>query len=112
MRTRILVLVICAGLFGLNGCGGVVFFANTGPGSDGVISVTGTCTSVQLANVPGNDGVLILVTAITLFSNGQSNAFTFCGNVVDRFPLNNVLKVNFRTGTSCANPISIVIVVN
>lgn len=91
----------------LSGCGGVFLFT-TGTEGANIIVVSGTCTSVQTTNVVGNSG-FIVVTGVTLFNNGLSSTYNFCGNVASQFPLNSFLTVTFTSGTSCATTNSIVI---
>lgn len=110
MRTPVAIVLICVSLMGLNGCGGVVFFAGTSLGVAHVVVISGTCTSVQIANVPGGNGGFIVITEVTFLNNGLFNTLNFCGDISNRFPLNQFMTVNFNNGPTCATPVSIVFV--
>jgi hypothetical protein len=102
---RILALLVV--LSGLSSCGGVVFFVGTSPPGPNIIAVTGTCTNVHVVSMVGKDGGFVTVTVVTLFINGGSSTFNFCGDISSRFPLNSVVTVNFTSGTPCAAATSI-----
>jgi hypothetical protein len=105
---RMVTAAVVAFTLALSGCGGGTFLFTTGPNGSNFIVVSGTCTSVQTVNVVGNSG-FILVTSVTLISNGMSSSFNFCGNVTGQFPLNSFLTIRFTNGPACAMPASIVI---
>jgi hypothetical protein len=96
-----LLIVVLAVL--LDGCGGVVFFIGTGPNQTTLI-VSGTCTSVQLVNIVGTDGVLVTATSVTLFDRGTSRTFQFCGDVGSQFPINSFVTVHYTNASSCLVP--------
>jgi hypothetical protein len=87
----------------LSGCGGVAFFADARSGSFAQ-SVTGSVSIVQLTVVDGDANV----TVVTLAQPGFSNQLRFCGNVVDRFPLDSFVRVNFNPAPSCVSSFVVV----
>jgi hypothetical protein len=92
----------------LSACGGGTFFVSHGPGGTNVLFVSGTCSTVQQTAIVGPGGSLIVVTAVTLFSNGSATTTNFCGNIVSQFPLNTFVSVQFTNGSGSATPTSIV----
>lgn len=86
------------------GCGNGAFFIGTGTHGANIIIATGTCTGVQLVNVVGPGGGFITVTSVTLFNNGFSWNFDFCGNLVNQFTLNAFITIHFTNGPGCATP--------
>ncbi len=92
----------------LSGCGGGTFIFTSGPEGSSFIVVSGTCSSVQTVQIVANGG-FILVTSITLLSNGISNTLNFCGDVTGQFPVNSFLTVKYTNGPSCATPTSVVV---
>lgn len=106
-RRAITTVVVAIALL-MSGCGGGTLFLTTGPEGTSFVVVSGTCTSVQTLNIVGNGG-FILVTSVTLISNGISSAFNFCGDVTGQFPVNSFLTIRFTNGPTCATPGSIVI---
>lgn len=94
---------------GFTGCGGGVFFITHGSGGTNVLFVSGICSTVQLMTIVGPGGNLIVVTAVTLISNGGASTTNFCGNVVDQFPLNSSLNVQFTNHAGCATATSIAV---
>ena len=69
----------------------------------GTQSLNGTVSVVQF-NV-GSDGVLI--TIITLTSDGMTNTVDFCGDQRALFPSNSQVQVSFTPGTPCANVLAV-----
>ena len=106
--SRVMTVVVVGLAILLSGCGGGTFLFTTGPEGTSFIVVSGTCTSVQTISVVGNGG-LILVTSVTLFSDGLSRTFSFCGNSAGQFPVNSFLTISFTNGPSCATPASVVV---
>lgn len=92
----------------LSGCGGGTFIFTSGPEGSTFIVVSGTCSSVQTVHIVANGG-FILVTTVTVLSNGISNTLNFCGDVAGQFPLNSFLTIRFTNGPSCATPASVAV---
>lgn len=105
MTTRRIVALFSLALLLLSaGCGTGAFFIGTGTLGPNIIIASGTCTGVQLVNVVGPGGGFITVTSVTLFNNGFSSNFDFCGNLVNQFTLNVFLTIHFTNGPGCATP--------
>jgi|RhiMetdeSRZDD1v2_1073273.scaffolds.fasta_scaffold164660_2 hypothetical protein len=96
MRIALALLLIC-----LTGCSGVFYFHNLPVTGSSVTTFTGLVSIVQLSNV-SNNGTFISVTIVTFLQSGTSSTFTFCGNVVNQFPVNTMVQVNFNPGNPCA----------
>jgi hypothetical protein len=64
-----------------------------------------TVSIVQLT-VTGNQ---TQVTVVTLLNNGFGQTFNFCGNVVNQFPLETFVRVNFNEGTPCSGLVQVLI---
>ena len=93
MRLLLAALLIC-----LVGCGGIIFRASEGTNT--ITTVTGFVSIVQLSTVV-NNGTFVSVTLVTLLQSGTANTFTFCGNLVDQFPVNSSVSVNFISTPPC-----------
>jgi hypothetical protein len=104
---RIVALFSLALLLLSAGCGTGAFFVGTGTHGPNIIIVSGTCTGVQLVNVVGPGGGFITITSVTLFNNGFSSNFDFCGNLVNQFALNAFFTIHFTNGSGCATPSAI-----
>jgi hypothetical protein len=74
----------------------------------GATSFTGFVSIVHLGSV-SNNGTFITVTIVTFLQSGTSSNFTFCGDVVNQFPLDNTVRVNFLSATPCSTVQGIVI---
>ena len=88
----------------ITGCGGGTFFIGTGHNGTAFVTTTGTVSIVQLT-VTGNQ---TQVTVVTLLNNGLDRTFNFCGNVVNQFPLDRFVSVNFNEGTPCFGLVQVV----
>lgn len=55
-----------------------------------------------------NDGTQI--TIVTLLSNMNAHDFSFCGNVVNRFPMNSTVQGSFTPGTACGTIVQVTII--
>jgi hypothetical protein len=93
---RLLALLL---VFFLAGCSGFVFVSNLPAGS--ATSFVGFISIVHLGSV-ANNGPFITVTVVTFLQSGTSSNLTFCGNVVNQFPLDTMVRVNFVPATPCA----------
>jgi Na+/proline symporter len=89
----------------LTGCGGISAFVATDGHQATVVSASGTVSIVHLTVVNGNT----TVTAVTLLNSGASTT-NFCGNLVDRFPLDTFVNVNFNPGSACGTVVAITVV--
>jgi hypothetical protein len=81
----------------VGGCGGFVFQSDTGS----ITSFSGLVTIVHLSSM-ANHGTFITVTVVTLAQSGISNSLTFCGDVVDQFPVDTTVRVNFVPASPCS----------
>jgi len=85
----------------LTGCGQIFVGFVSNPGNPG--SVSGTVIIVQIESTKDLSGVSITVTAVTLSNNtGISSTFNFCGDQRSRFPINQQVRVDFISGSSCS----------
>jgi hypothetical protein len=94
-------------VFLLAGCSGFFFVSNL-PAA-GATSFVGFVSIVHLGSV-SNNGTFITVTMVTFLQSGTSSNFTFCGNVVNQFPLDTTVRVNFAPATPCST-VQVVVVV-
>jgi hypothetical protein len=101
-RFAVVVFVLIAGL--ALSCGGVVFFVSTDGHNVSVFSASGTVSIVQLTVSNGNQ-----FTVVTLFNTTGAQTFNFCGNVVNRFPMNASVTVNFTNRNGCSSINTIII---
>ena len=95
MRIALALLLIC-----LTGCSGF-YFQNLPATGSSVTTFTGLVSVVHLSSV-SNNGTFISVTIVTFLQSGNSSTFTFCGNFVNQFPVNTMVRVNFNPGNPCA----------
>jgi hypothetical protein len=65
----------------------------------------GTVSIVHLTL--SNDGTQI--TVVTLLNQLTANDFTFCGNVVNQFPMNSTVQGTFQPGTTCGTIVKITV---
>ena len=101
---RLLVLLL---VFLLAGCSGFVFVSNL-PAA-GATSFVGFVSIVHLGSV-ANNGPFVTVTIVTFLQSGTSSNFTFCGNVVNQFPLDTTVRVNFAPATPCSTVQTVVVI--
>lgn len=96
----------------LTGCNGVVFIA----GTLGDASITGQVSTIRITFVSNGSGK-VNVTIVTFIGAtfGASTTptpardITFCGHIADRFTMNAVHTVEYRTGSVCGTVVTIVI---
>lgn len=100
-RTVAIALIMMASA----GCGGFAGFVSTDGHQATVVSTSGTVSIVQLTVVNGNT----TVTAVTLLNSGFATTTNFCGNVVNRFPVDAFVNVNFNPGSACASFVAITV---
>ncbi|MCI0351159.1 MAG: hypothetical protein L0Z53_17180 [Acidobacteriales bacterium] len=93
-------------VFSLVGCSGFVFVSNFPAGS--VSSCTGFISIVQFGSVV-HHGTSVSVTFVTFLQSGTATNLTFCGNVVNQFPLDAMVRVNFAQATPCSTVQTVVI---
>lgn len=98
---KLLVLVLLT--FILGGCGCDNFQVMGGLNQT---SFAGTVSIVRLT-VTGNG---TQVTFVTLVTTSGSQDFTFCGNLVNQFPMQSSVQGSFTPGTQCGNIVRITIV--
>jgi hypothetical protein len=72
-------------------------------------TVSGFVSSVQVTNVPGAGGTVIVVTIVTFQQTLGSIATSFCGNLGAQFPTNSFAQVSFKPGQPCSTIVAIVI---
>lgn len=101
---RLLALLL---VFFLVGCSGFVFVSGGLPGNS-FTTFSGLVSVVHLSSIP-NNGTFISVTIVTLLQSGRSSNFTFCGNVVNQFPIDAMVRVNFAPATPCSTIQTVVI---
>lgn len=94
MRIVAVSLILCF-VIALTSCGGT-FFAFSAP-SLNTTTVTGTVTIVRITTT--NNGTL--VTFVTLVNTPNPQDLFFCGNVVNQFPMNSMVRVNFTQASPC-----------
>lgn len=95
---HLLVFFVLASVLAGCGCGDV-----TVSGALNQSTFAGTVSIVRLT--VSNDGTQ--VTFVTLITNMRSQDFTFCGNVVNQFPMNTSVQGSFTPGTPCGTIIKI-----
>jgi hypothetical protein len=98
-------LVVCL-VATLTGCGNI-FVRGILPGN--VSSVSGTVSIVQLSFVMGDNGSTVQVTFVTFLQEGTSSTLGFCGDQLDRFPMQQTVRADFNPGQTCDNIVTIVI---
>jgi hypothetical protein len=104
---RLLSPLLVLSLFLLSsGCGDVFVRGAIETGS----TIQGSVTIVQLGSAV-NGIETVQVTFVTLLQNGTSSTIGFCGDQSARFPVNQIVRVNFNPGLPCATVIVVVIVV-
>ena len=91
----------------LAGCGAVVRIQ--GALNSDFVTVSGFVSGVQVGNVPGAGGTLIVVTLVTLQQTLGFTTTSFCGNVSGQFPMNSFAQVSFKPGQPCSTIVVIVI---
>jgi hypothetical protein len=105
-RLFCLLLVACL-TTAISGCGNVFV---RGTLLDGVSTVTGSVSVVQLSAVVGDGGTTVQVTFVTLLQSGMASTIGFCGDHRDQFPMQQIIRAQFNPGTTCASIVAIVIV--
>jgi hypothetical protein len=103
MRQAVRVALVSLLTWSLLACGGGTFFLSTGTHGATFLTTSGTVSIVQLTVVNGN----VQVTAVTLIANGFASTSNFCGNVVNQFPMQTFVTVNFNSGTSCNTVVAV-----
>jgi hypothetical protein len=98
----VLAILLLAGM--ALSCGGGVFFLSTSGHGTAFFSTSGTVSIVQLTIVDGHQ-----VTVVTLLNNNASQAFHFCGNVANQFPVDSFVSVDFTEGSGCSTVTQVVI---
>jgi hypothetical protein len=99
MRYVIVLLLVAAALVNA-GCDNFMVSGALNPST-----FSGTVSIVRLSI--GNDGTQI--TFVTLLSNMNAQDFTFCGNVVNQFPMNSTVQGSFMPGTACGTIVRVTI---
>jgi hypothetical protein len=84
----------------LGGCGTFVFQGALPP-NGAFTSFSGLVSVVHLSSVP-NNGTFISVTIVTFLQSGTSSNLTFCGNIVNQFPVDTMVRVNFVPASPCS----------
>lgn len=85
----------------LTGCGQIFVGFVSNPGNP--TSVSGIVLTVQIESAKDVSGVALTVTAVTLNNNaGVTSTFSFCGDQRSRFPINQQVRVDFTSGSSCS----------
>jgi len=108
MRLRLFprIVLLIALLLAPVGCGmvGVGFVSNPGG-----TSVSGLIISVHVQSTSGPNGVLNTSTVVAIQSVSTTNSFNFCGDQRSQFPLNQQVRVNFNSGSSCSTLVAVVV---
>jgi hypothetical protein len=104
---RIFAPVLIISLLGTSsGCGDVFVGGAINTGS----TIIGSVNFVQIGNVIDGMGGTVQVTFVTFMQNGFSSTVGFCQDQTGLFPLNQIVRVNFNPGRTCATIIVVVIV--
>jgi hypothetical protein len=88
------------------GCGNVFVRGAIDAGS----TIRGSVNFVQIGDVTNGMGGTVQVTFVTFIENGFSSTVGFCQDQTALFPLNQIVRVNFTPGETCATIIIVVIV--
>ena len=105
---RAVFAITLIGLLAFTACGGVAFHATTQSGST-IQTTSGFVSIVQFSAVGNGNGTNVDVTFVTLTQPGTANQLAFCGNVVNQFPMNSFVQVNFTPAPTCVSFFRIVI---
>lgn len=93
----------------LTGCGNVFvgFVSNPQIPSS---STVGKIAEVNLGTVNDANGNPLTITAVTLVQNGLASTSSFCGDQRTRFPLNQIVKIDFVKETECLFLVNVVVI--
>jgi hypothetical protein len=91
----------------LPGCG--AFFVGFVSNPGGTVSVSGTVTVVFFGFIQDPTGVKTTFTAVTFVNPGSSITINFCGDQSSRFPINQFVRADFRTGVFCSTLVAVVV---
>ena len=89
-------------------CGGNVSVSGYfDSGAAGTSIAGGTVSIVHLTFAHDSQGSSVTVTTVTLLQNWSAQELTFCGSHASEFPINAAVTVNYTTGNTCSNLISV-----
>ncbi|HTS59568.1 MAG TPA: hypothetical protein VMH03_18645 [Terriglobales bacterium] len=93
-----LILILCLTLAGCSQFF-VGFVSNPG-GSP--LGITGTITTVAIGFVDNSQGTQVTFTAVTFANTGGATTINFCGDKRSQFPVNEVVRADYRAGIYCS----------
>jgi hypothetical protein len=64
--------------------------------------ITGSVSIVQLQYLHDGTGATIMFTAVTLINAGSALTVNFCGDQRAQFPINQLVRATYNTGTFCS----------
>lgn len=104
MKYMVLLVVFCVLL---TGCGSVSVSGHFDSGAAGTSTMGGTVSIVHLTFAQDANGSSVTVTTVTLLQNWNAQELTFCGSHAGEFPINAAVTVNYTSGNTCSNLISV-----
>jgi len=102
----LLVPILMASLL-LAGCSQFFVGFVSNPGGSAV-GITGMITTVAIGFVDNSQGAQVSVTAVS-FGNtgGTTTTINFCGDKRSQFPVNQVVRADFKAGIYCSTLIAV-----
>ena len=107
MKLSLALLLAACMVVTLPGCGSIFFVG--GALNPGTSSISGLVSVVQVSAVIGDSGTTVQVTFVTFQRDGIPSTIGFCGDERDRLPMQQVVRVSFNPGQTCASLVTVVI---
>lgn len=99
--------LLLIGAICLTGCNGVVFFSSGFHPTNGLVTVSGVVSVLQITTITTAGRTTTLVTVVTFLQTGTASTINSCGNFGNQFVLNTFTSVDFTQGQSCGTIIAI-----